>query len=282
MNFSKKHISITASYELTEICKPLMECCSITFFEYTRNYYDNTHLYLSTHPQAAELMFNENHHLNAICFKHPEKYEFDYALWDTADSRYACFELGETIKEKYDVAHFLNYVVRNKNYTEVFSFAGSFFNTELNNIYQNQQQIFKHFSHYFWDKAELLLKAAEKQRLYIPYANSLIDILDDAFFENNKIQLNNFLAQTKINNIHLTGNFSGISLTNREALCIEPLLAGCSYKQIAKLLNISPRTVESRLEQLRYKLGCDRKQDLINTLSHDDIQRSLNHSNLIF
>lgn len=53
------------------------------------------------------------------------------------------------------------------------------------------------------------------------------------------------------------------SITKREVDCVFYLLRGNSMKMIAKNLNLSPRTVESYLEQIRIKLKCTNRSDLI-------------------
>jgi DNA-binding CsgD family transcriptional regulator len=53
------------------------------------------------------------------------------------------------------------------------------------------------------------------------------------------------------------------TISKRELDCIFYLLRGNSMKMIAKILNISPRTVESYLEQVRVKLKCTNRADLI-------------------
>lgn len=55
------------------------------------------------------------------------------------------------------------------------------------------------------------------------------------------------------------------SISKRELDCIFYLLRGNSMKMIAKILNLSPRTVESYLEQVRIKLKCTNRSDLIET-----------------
>lgn len=52
-------------------------------------------------------------------------------------------------------------------------------------------------------------------------------------------------------------------LTDREMDCIFYLLRGNTMKKIAKHLNISPRTVETHLEQIKYKLNCANKSEIV-------------------
>lgn len=272
----KNHISFTSSEYLKKICASLKEHFSLSFFDYSRNYYDGRHIYLSTHPEATDLLFSKDFHKTSLCFKHPAKYEFDSILWDGCDANYSGYAFGQIIIKLFDIAHGFTIVERSEKYTETFGFAGSFSNSDLNNLYYNNLSALKYFLLYFRENAEILLDNAGKETFHSPYSTSLIDVPDDILIKTKKEQLNSFFANTKIKRIYLSGKFSEIFLTNKEMQCIPLLLEGCSYKQIARLLNISSRTVESRLGQLRGKLGCEKKHDLIDTLNHTDIKRSLN------
>ncbi|MBL0941549.1 MAG: helix-turn-helix transcriptional regulator [Alphaproteobacteria bacterium] len=52
-------------------------------------------------------------------------------------------------------------------------------------------------------------------------------------------------------------------LTQRELECMFYLMRGRSYKRIAKILNISPRTVEEYITNVKLKFGCNTKDELI-------------------
>lgn len=52
-------------------------------------------------------------------------------------------------------------------------------------------------------------------------------------------------------------------LSQRELECLFFLIRGKTTKSIAKYLNLSPRTVESYIEQIKFKLGCVKKEELI-------------------
>lgn len=56
---------------------------------------------------------------------------------------------------------------------------------------------------------------------------------------------------------------SKLGLTKKEIICLSCLFSGQSNKQIATELHISVRTVEDHIENLRDKLNCASKQQLI-------------------
>lgn len=58
-------------------------------------------------------------------------------------------------------------------------------------------------------------------------------------------------------------NLGSVYLTPREQKCLEYTIKGHTAKQIAKKLNLSPRTVEEYLNQLKVKFNVGSKQDMI-------------------
>lgn len=74
--------------------------------------------------------------------------------------------------------------------------------------------------------------------------------------------------------IYLGKRFNNEYLTMREADVLKGILTGYSAKQIAKILNISHRTVETHIKSLRLKLQSHSIGDIINTA----IRTGLNYS----
>jgi len=58
-------------------------------------------------------------------------------------------------------------------------------------------------------------------------------------------------------------SISNIKFTEREQDCVFYLLRGYTMKMTSKALNISPRTVESHLEQIKYKIKVKNKAAII-------------------
>lgn len=73
-----------------------------------------------------------------------------------------------------------------------------------------------------------------------------------------------------VKNSFNTQNNEGImdiyKLTKRQIECIYYLLRGCTAKQIGSVLHISCRTVESYLDDVKTKLRCNNRSELINKL----------------
>ena len=67
---------------------------------------------------------------------------------------------------------------------------------------------------------------------------------------------------TIVDTDHLTDKLGGLKLARREFECLFYLLRGRSIKMIGKILDLSPRTVESYLNKVKAKLGCTSKDDV--------------------
>ncbi len=58
-------------------------------------------------------------------------------------------------------------------------------------------------------------------------------------------------------------NINGIKFTKREVDIISCILSGKGVKAIAKLLNLSPRTVETHINNVKIKIGVSSKEHII-------------------
>jgi len=54
-----------------------------------------------------------------------------------------------------------------------------------------------------------------------------------------------------------------VILNKRETECINHLACGRNAKEIARLLKLSPRTVATHIANLKTKLGCYKKSELV-------------------
>jgi len=66
--------------------------------------------------------------------------------------------------------------------------------------------------------------------------------------------------------IHPTIQHTSVCLTARESQCALYLLKGKTYADIAELLGLSPRTIEFYVNNMKMKLHCKSKSELIGVL----------------
>jgi len=60
-----------------------------------------------------------------------------------------------------------------------------------------------------------------------------------------------------------TGNSGRIRLSKREQECLSKVALGLTIREIAISLGLSPRTVEHYIENMRNKIGCSKKTEII-------------------
>lgn len=65
----------------------------------------------------------------------------------------------------------------------------------------------------------------------------------------------------------ILANELNISVTNREFDCLLCLFDGKTAKESARILNISPRTVEAHLVSIKQKLNCTKKIEILHLIS---------------
>ena len=113
---------------------------------------------------------------------------------------------------------------------------------------------------------ELQEKKAKGQKISFSNANEDVSYL---------IQSNNPI-RPKIFRVYSLGNHYGdIYFTKREAECMVWLLRGKTVNGVATLLKLSPRTVEYYLKNMKAKLRCRTKFELIDRVYESDFMKNV-------
>ena len=160
--------------------------------------------------------------------------------------------VNECLK-KFDIENTLCILEKNPIGSEWYFFASSAKNHKIISTYVTQiNSIYKYIKHFKQEAESLIFKNLE---FTIDVANlknapfhaspNKIDLLPHAFVDDD------------ILNYHVK------NITSREKDCLKYLMAGKTIKETAKLLSLSPRTVEEYLNRLKQKAGCKYKRELI-------------------
>lgn len=112
----------------------------------------------------------------------------------------------------------------------------------------------------FWEHilAEILNKKNKKNQKYTPFKCR-------TKFKSTRIIKTYYLGE-KLHNLYLT---------KREAECMLLLLKGKSINTIGDILKLSPRTIEYYLKNIKIKLNCRTKFDLIELILHSDFYQNI-------
>lgn len=172
------------------------------------------------------------------CITHQHRYLFNKTIWLSRQETFCLFFYlrGKTIK----------------NIAEIMRISARTIEEYINNIKKKTGLNTKYdfFNH------------AEKFVLLNTMQNQIIT--NDA--QNYSVDASICFNQLPIKKYFLSTVSGDIYLSKRQAQCLFNAIQGKRIKEIARLLNLSARTIEDNLRAIRQKLSCRNKNDLIATL----------------
>lgn len=124
----------------------------------------------------------------------------------------------------------------------------------------------------YWDK--ILKEVVNKNKIAAQcnYANIEQKFgISSTLFSNSQKSI----AIQKSKSYNLGPKYNSTYFTQREAECMVLLLQGKTVNRIADLLNLSPRTVEFYLKNMKTKLGCRTKFELIELVLESDFLKNI-------
>lgn len=124
----------------------------------------------------------------------------------------------------------------------------------IDHFYIRNIDLLKRFILYFNDKGYSLINRAEKNRIYLP-EKQLIDAGRLNSHQFSESERERFYKKTQIEKYYLLNEADDLYLTRKQAECVAYFIEGATAKQCAKALNISHRTVESYVEDVKNKIS---------------------------
>ena len=238
--------------EMQQFCKSFFEKYSANYVDYARYYHDGRTIILTTD------RYYVNHFLNHDAFYTPfpgSSLTSGLHLWES----YIDLSFLRNASIQFQHAHGLTIVTEHDDYNEIFNIATPAENRKILSLYLNQQHEIQTFREQFRNKASKLIQKSLDSPLILPDKKNFLSPTDK------KITQNFFPVIIQVNN-------TSIPLTNREAECLYYLHQGKTAKEIGKILEISNRTVEIYLDQLRAKTQSKNRLELLSKLNRNQIE----------
>ena len=248
------------SDRLNNICEPLVNHLNTPIFGYMRFFSDGQYLTLTNQLSYQESYF-ENVHSNSLVWGEHIYQNQDFKIWLWPQNP----EI-ESMKFVYE-KNFWNGISITKisdNSLESWCFASDRSSTQMQNFYLRNTDILRTFIHHFNAQAADIIHINEHNHHKLSrYKNGLIwPESDHSYKEQSNIR--NFLDAIK--NATKTNRSK---ITEAESKCLYHLARGYTMKQIARNLNISPRTVEGHINNIKRKTGYTLRSDLIKFFSEE-------------
>lgn len=269
-NSSALQYNYSVADRISVLCEPLFNNFNITVFGYTHFFNNGTYIDLCTNIEwqnhfieyfASDLFISE--YMTGI-FKNGTR----YVMWDNdithiKDKTHKDFIVDSC---RFDIWHGFTIYKHFENTVEAWHFATTKDNNRIFNFYLNYLDLLEHFIRYFREKASDILDPSDKQKLIALQDNSfalaaLSDIPHDIISLGEKIK--EFMKETNINRYCINTKKNVVCLSPREVECLLHLSKNKTTKETAKLLNLSPRTIDAYIENIKKKLDCKRRSQLI-------------------
>lgn len=241
---NKNHFIYTSCAETRAICQPLFSNFDINMFNYYR-FYKSGHLYgLITTPELVQHHFSNDFVLTHQLEGSSLKDKFHFIL--IPDSNDGFSQVDYDYRQYFDVSYPLYLYECEQDYFDLYFFhysgTGSF---SFDHYFSN----FNHLEKWkleFKEIAADLLNTAKEHRILIP--------------EHRRPNSHNYkLSPYK----QIPNKDMSVQFTKREYECLFLMVRGQTAKEIGLCLDVSPRTVESHIENIKVKLDVSRRSQLI-------------------
>lgn len=247
--------------DVSDIALPLQNI-NVSYFHHVRSYINGSRISLSNNQPWMLHYYSRQYYLQpAINKKIDNERNYQIILPNTENKIF--FDLYKN----FQISNCLIILEACNTYTDTFYFGTSPENYKITEFYINNLHIFKRFILYFRDRGSSLIKQANSDPIIFPLQFEKLLMEEKKSNENSHSidSIKNFLNQTPVNKYYLVGQ-EKLHFTQKDIDTLKLCLEGSTSKEIAKVLGVSYRTVETRLEDIKIKLGCRNKIEIIKNL----------------
>lgn len=250
-SFYRSHVTFTSVQDIIEISKPLAKI-DLSYFTFDRTYKDGSHIRLTNAGGWIESYYRTELYKAAIFEKDPKIFFNGYVFWDWL-SREPVYSAAS----QHNIDHGLTIIEKHEQYADFFHFG-----TTCNNFISQEDLINRidylyHFVAFFKQKMHHLIVEAEKTRIILPGPGDTKIQLSDLRLNEEQPHIVEFLKNTQVTRMYLGDEFNDAYLTRREIDILRLLTEGKKTVGIAKRLNLSNRTLESHIKNIKAKFNCD-------------------------
>lgn len=224
----------------------LSENFGITYFTFQKVTHDGQWSLLTNSPEWHEYSADKKYYQHDPSLGPFQKYQSGVCLTSAHEHKDTAMVLDDA-RNLFNLDHCLAIVTKNTTECEFAFFAAPVENKRVINSYITQLEKLRRFVNFFKLENSKLLEKLNYNQVNL---NRIISNFND---RDNVLEI----PPTKG---HTTLSFD--KLTTREQECLFHFLQGKTAKETGFALNLSHRTVEDHITNLKIKLGCHNKRDL--------------------
>jgi DNA-binding CsgD family transcriptional regulator len=193
------------------------------------------------------------------CYEQPEPKSYILSPYDELTLQK---DRTFSLLKRYQIANSFNIFKRHQGEIVGYHFYSKNNSPIFPGFYINNIPLLEHFISYFEEKAKDMIDVTDESKLGNFYQKLNIPInFPESEFTDHKIK--QFLSKTQTPQKIIKKNREELRITKREGQCLYHLSSGNTFKEIGKILNLSPRTVEFYINNLKEKSGYKSKEELI-------------------
>tara|TARA_R110002110_G_scaffold121431_2_gene297230 strand:- start:67463 stop:68326 length:864 start_codon:yes stop_codon:yes gene_type:complete len=261
--------------DVENIMFALTQYLSVSYFRYVKSYPDNTKLILCSNAEWLEKYFSEEFYDTELAnfHKHPPHSHGISIHGECHDNHPVCdFWNRHASIGKYD--HIMGFYTKFDNYFEMYDFGLSAEAHTANNLFLNNQKIFKHFFLYFKSRGQDLLAKAEALRFPIKEAPEY-DQSKNWLLGMNDSLTKIIIQEMRLLAVFLDDELEGTSLTINQAKTLKLFIEGYTFSEAPKTLGISEIRYKTLLQEVMNKLGATTFFELRNLCHQKHISKKL-------
>lgn len=247
----KKYIKLTSSNDINEICNPILSCYGITYFLYVKSFFDGRRLWLTNNGAWTEHFYENNHYKVSAFERMNEQYKPGFYLWSLLDGQ----EVFKDAREAFNIDHGITVVNQLADAFEFVHFGTTRDNHSILHFYMNNKENLNRFILYFRNNAENLIKTACDNMILLPSPKKMY-YNDQILSPAQDITIKSSIPDFPTYKHQLSSTYGNILLTDREVICIDWLKKAKTANEIAEILQISKRTAEAHINNIKRKLNC--------------------------
>lgn len=248
-------VIIRHSSRIRKATQPLKDHFNIPYFTYHRIDTKGNYTVLVDNPDWAEHYVDKQIYLIDPFLRTPSAFQPGMCLIENCGTD----EYKETVRKegmhKIQCDSMVILIQKNSDSVEFFGFGADKKTSALHNLLANQPQLFKSFGRHFKSELKTIIEKTNKE------PGSLLELKGPDFLNLDPISPD--ISTSKLEAFYQDLGFQVSKLTPREKECIKCLIDGKSAKETALILGLSPRTVEFYFENIKNKLSCETKRDIL-------------------
>ncbi len=240
--------------KIQQICEPLQRCFGINYFTYHSVTPEGYWRPIVSRMDWADFFTENQLYLHDPFLLHPRCYQNGAILWASYVQEPYCQQVLKVAEDQFLMAHGFCIIERQGENCEFFGFSAPPEQENIYATYLNDLPLLKEFCRHFKTELAALMKKTDEDPIpLLPLKGEIFQAYDSPF--ERPLEKSLFLKEIRAK--------SSIQLSKREKECLSAYLDDFRMQDVAYKLGLSVRTVEFYLTNIKNKLDCSDKAELL-------------------